>query len=209
MKKLVYLLAMPLLFTSAGLAKKHHWKVPCERVFVTGTQKREIAWALKGNGLKNNLYRNTCQEPVSDPSNADAILDIEYDEKIIEEHAAAVTLKRRTDAQNYYVTCRSDAAGYVCVDSEGYELDTSCKGANCTSSYGPSTYAVVDSLMQGLRNHIEKTMAWGYLFSVKDHKLLWKYESDTGAWSIDLGKYSACKHIWGTHFCKPPKALLP
>ena len=54
------------LFCPCSFAKKWNYDVPCQKVFVTGTQQHEIAWALKGQGLENNLYKNTCMQPVAE-----------------------------------------------------------------------------------------------------------------------------------------------
>ena len=69
-------LLLVLLCGSLSFGKKKDWDVPCQKVFVTGTQLHEICWALKGEGLKNNLYRQTCMYPVADAARADAILDM-------------------------------------------------------------------------------------------------------------------------------------
>ena len=100
--------------------------MPCHKVFVTGIQTHEIAWALQGGGLENHLYKKRCMQPVADESNADAILDVELDPQV-----AGTTEKRIRDRENavgtgnYWVSCSSDGRGSYCIDSTSYALETS------------------------------------------------------------------------------------
>ena len=203
------LLAFP--FAPTLQAKPKKWDIPCQKVFVTGTQIHEIEWALKGDGLDNNLYKSTCLEPVTEASKADAILDIELDPKV-----AGATEGRIQDRENaiasgnFWVSCNSDVRGSYCIDSSGYALQTSCNDYGCSSYYGPS---VAVTAMQAIGDAIsawaERSAGWGYLFSTRDHKLIWKYEGN-GQWHYDLTKYSECpKDPWHNGVtCKRPTKLL-
>jgi hypothetical protein len=174
-------------------------------------QAHEIAWALKGDGLKNNLYRKTCMQPVADAGSADAILDIEFDPQV-----AGATERRVRDRENavavgdFWVSCRSDSRGSYCIDSTGYALETSCNERGCSTYYGPNPVVPVLQLIgDALTAWVEKSSAWAYMFSAKDHKLIWKYEG-LGQWHYDLTKYSQCPKSAATYgqACKAPKKLL-
>jgi len=192
-------------------AKDKKWDVPCQKVFITGIQAHEISWALKGEGLQNNLYKRTCMQPVADASKADSILDIELDPAV-----AGTTEKRIRDrgnavnSGNYWVSCSSDRRGSYCIDSMGYSLETSCNAAGCSTYYGPDFgVSVLHLIGDALSAWVERSSAWAYMFSAKDHKLLWKYEG-LGQWHSDLSKYSQCPKKFGTYgaVCKSPKELL-
>jgi len=199
------LLAFPL------QAKDKKWEVPCQKVFVTGSQVHEIAWALKGDGLENNLYKKTCMQPVADASKADAILDVELDPKV-----ARTTEKRIRDRENavatgsFWVSCSSDSRGSYCIDSTGYALETSCNAHGCSTYYGPDVAGTALQLIgDALSAWSEQRSAWAFMFSAKDHKLIWKYEG-LGPWHDDLTKYSECPKSAATYgrTCKTPKKLL-
>lgn len=200
-----------LLFTGLLQAKDKKWDVPCQKVFVTGLQAHEIAWALKGEGLQNNLYKKTCMQPVMDASKADAILDIEIDPQI-----SGITEQRIRDreaavaGENFWVSCSSDNRGSYCIDSTGYALETSCNERGCSTYYGPDAVVTAMQLFgDALSAWIERTSAWAYMFSTKDHALIWKYEG-LGQWHDDLTKYSQCPRAASTYgrTCKKPKKLL-
>lgn len=214
MKKAAFAFAFVLIIllpTSPVHAKDRKWDVPCQKVFVTGVQRHEIAWALKGNGLENNLYKHTCMQPVTDASKADAILDVEPDPQI--EGMTEQRIRNRENAVasgNYWVSCNSDLRGSYCIDSTGYALETSCDARGCSTYYGQEPVLPVLQLIgDALYAKIERSSAWAYMFSAKDHKLLWKYEGD-GAWHFDLAKYSECPKKAGTYgaACRNPKSLL-
>jgi len=217
MKKIAIALLLVLYFCPFASGKKK-WVVPCQKVFLTGTQKHEIAWALRGDGLKNNLYKNTCQQPVSDPAEADAILDIEYDPKQVVDEAARERREfyRNTQSNDYSVICSSTMGHSYCRDSQGYALYTDCTDRGCSSYYGPDPvqeignvlFNVLDELSYKLDKHFEDTSAWGYMFSTKDHHMIWKYEGMVGTWHYDLTKYAQCQHPLGKPVCKKPTALL-
>lgn len=195
---------------AAKPASHKTWDVPCEKVFVTGTQLHEIAWALRGDGLDNNLYKRTCMQPVSDAKDADAILDIEIDPKLVP------NVNRNPDSAGYWVNCSSDARGSFCSDSAGYMLMTNCSARGCSSYYGPNPAIVLTQAVgDALRQWAGSTAAWGYLFSTKDHHLIWKYQG-VGQWHMDLTKYSECpkEHKFSQRGpgkqqpCKEPTKLL-
>ena len=192
-------------------AKDKKWDVPCQKVFIAGLQPHEIAWALKGDGLENNLLKKTCMQPVSDASKADAILDIELDPEI-----AGITEQRIRDRENavatgnFWVSCNSDSRGSYCIDSTGYSLETSCNERGCSSYYGPNLgITAVQLIGDAINAWVERSAAWAYMFSAKDHKLIWKYEG-LGQWHDDLTKYSECQRSASTYgrTCKKPKKLL-
>lgn len=213
MKSLTGLLIAVLCVGASASAKENpKWRVPCEKVFVTGTQKAAIAWALKGEGLKNRLYERTCQEPVPSPAQASAILDIEPDQNLVEANEEKAGIKRDTGDGSYFVTCSSSLSGYYCEDSDGYVLSASCVGQNCATYYGPDPLAQgLQALDQILEKHLLATDAWAYLFSTKDHKLLWKYEG-AGVWDFNLAKSSACRKNFGfgprSNVCKKAQISL-
>ena len=209
---LLLLLCCPLSF-----AKKWNYDVPCQKVFVTGTQQHEIRWALKGQGLNNNLYKETCLQPVADAAEADAILDIEFDPVAVAEqagrkHQIAAYYNRQTSLDSYWVSCWSDRNGSYCHDSAGYALSTSCSDRGCSSYYGPDASTLITDFIVNLGDmlldKLDNASAWGYLFSAKDHRLLWKYEGKAGTWHYDLTSYSRCPKKFGSPACKKPKALL-
>ena len=202
-----------LTLTTPAHAKEKKWDIPCQKVFVTGIQQHEIAWALKGEGLDNNLYKNTCMQPVSDASKADAILDIELDPEVAGNTERRI--QRRENAissGDFWVRCNSDKHGSYCIDSAGYALETSCTDTGCSSYYGPDPgIALVRAVGDVLTAWIEQSAGWAYLYSAKDHSLIWKYEGN-GQWHYDLTKYAQCPKRAGTYGqgpCKKPKALLP
>lgn len=189
MTKNVWLLAMLLATASAATARPR--TIPCERVFVTGTQTHEIAWALQGD----NLRRLTCMQPVRKPEEADAILDIEIDPK-----TSGMTERRIRDREdavasgNYWVDCRSDARGGYCLDSSGYALETACDSRGCSSYYGPSGPTVaLQAIGDALVSWSEQRSAWAYMFTSKGHELIWKYEG-VGTWRDDLQAHAQCQH---------------
>jgi hypothetical protein len=201
------------LATPSAHAKTKRWDITCQKVFVTGIQQHEIAWALKGEGLENNLYKNTCMQPVADASEADAILDIELDPEVAGNTERRI--QEREDAiksGEFWVHCNSDTNGSYCLDSAGYSLQTSCTETGCSTYYGPDPgVAFVHAVGDALSAWIERSAAWAYMYSVKDHSLIWKYEG-AGQWHFDLTKYAQCTKRAGTYGqgpCKKPKALLP
>ncbi len=215
MKKEIVITILGLLFGTLLdpplTAKDKKWDVPCQKVFVTGTQTHEIAWALKGDGLKNNLYKNTCMQPVANASDATAVLDIELDPQVV-----GMTEKRIRDRENavatgdFWVSCNSGNNGSYCIDSSGYALETSCNALGCSTYYGPdlavtSLHLIGDAIIA----RTELTSAWAYMFSAKGHKMIWKYEG-LGQWHYDLTKYSECPKSAATYgrTCKKPKELL-
>jgi hypothetical protein len=195
-------------------AKKKEAGVPCQRVFVTGSQAHEIAWALKGEGLKNNLYRTTCMQPVANASDADAILDVEPDPRL----EGPLMDKRLMARENsiasgdFWVSCNSTSSGSYCRDSMGYALETSCNERGCSSYYGPDISATIGDIVSILlQAWAVKVDAWAYLFSAKDHKLIWKYEGDGRRnWHGTLTDDSGCPKRTGTsgHACKAPTQFL-
>lgn len=192
-------------------ANHKKWDVPCQKVFVTGIQAHEIAWALQGEGLKNNLYKKTCMQPVEDASKADAILDIELDPKAVGMTQQRIR-NRETAVANgdFWVSCRSDPRGSYCIDSTGYSLETSCNARGCSSYYGPNLgVTAVQLIGDALSAWAERSSAWAYMYSAKDHALIWKYEG-LGTWHADLTKYSECPKSAATYgqTCKSPKKLL-
>jgi len=214
MKSLFLFVLSMLLFAVPACANNKKWDVPCQKVFVTGTQTHEIAWALTGEGLNNNLYRNTCMQPVSDASKADAILDVEIDPKVA--GATEARIRDRENAivsGNYWVSCSSNRNGSSCSDSTGNMLVTSCNTHGCSTYYGPNPLLVATNLLgDAISAWAERSAGWGYLYDAKDHHLIWKYEGN-GQWHADLATYSQCKKKagqWGPYqHCKTPTALLP
>jgi hypothetical protein len=207
---LMFAFALAVLSVAPLHAKEKKWDIPCQKVFVTGVQTHEIAWALKGAGIENNLYKSTCMQPVADAAKADAILDVEPDPQI-----AGMTedrIRRREAAVSsgdFWVSCNSDLRGSYCIDSTGYALETSCNERGCSSYYGQDpAISLLHVLGDALSAHLEQISAWAYMFSAKDHKLIWKYEG-AGAWHYDLTKYSECQKKFGPDApCKKPKSLL-
>lgn len=219
MKKVGSAVTLILLFAfvanSPVLGAQKKWDIPCQKVLVTGSQAHEIAWALTGDGLKNNLYKKTCMQPVSDASKADAILDIELDPKVSgnTEKRIDQRVQARESALvsgNFWVSCKSDMRGSYCIDSTGYSLETSCNESGCSTYYGPNpTLTLVQMIGDAITAWVERSAAWAYLFSTKDHTLIWKYEG-VGQWHDDLTKYSRCPRSAATYgrTCKAPKGLL-
>lgn len=140
-------------------ANLHGFRI--RNVYVSGSQYNGVVWAYK------HLSEATCMTPVEDPAKADAILDIE-----------PLTAARAPESNALLVTCRSDAGGSSCIDSDGNELDTSCSGSVCSSYYGPSPGVAA---LHGIADLIRS--AW-YESTVRlyttDHKLLWKSDGYKG-----------------------------
>lgn len=210
-------LMLSVLCIPAFARKRRKWPtVPCQKVFVTGSQVHEIAWALKGNGLENNLYKHTCLEPVPRPGAATAVLDLEWDPKFNPVGLAAQAAARRKEElenPDYFVTCSSFGGSVSCTDGEGNVLETNCDAAGyCTSYYGPGLGKLASELVDAWVMHLASTDAWVYLFSRQGHTLLYK---NTGqgmyGWWGTLSRNMGCKHkgIEWHHFCKAPTALLP
>ena len=115
---------------------------------------------------------------------------------------------RQPGSDGYWVNCSVDRRGSYCLDSNGYSLYTNCTASGCSSYYGPDPgLALINLVGSALVKSSDEAAGWAYLYSAKDHKLLWKYEG-LGPWHYDLAKYSECAHNWGTPVCKPPKKLL-
>jgi hypothetical protein len=173
-------------------------KIPCQKVFVTGEQKHEIAWALKGEGLKNKLYQRTCLEPVQDKSQATAILWLLYNPK----------LYPGKYAESMAGTCKSTWDALTCYGSNGKTWQVTCDGlGNCSSFYGQSSGNL-------LIDWVESSAALVFLYDVKTGRLLWSTgKSDGSTWNFDLAMAMECKK--GNAFsgrkneCTKRKALLP
>lgn len=210
------------LVPQAFSAKHKKWNVPCEKVFVTGAQTHEIAWALRGAGLKNNLYRHTCQEPVAKASEAAAILDLEFNPDFSPANLSKEQ-DERLDSPSYFVSCSTNGNGSFCSDSDGNILVTNCSDSGCSSYYGPNPISTaLDLVNAALTAHFARTSAWAYLFSAKHHRLLWKYAGIKGTtiftwksatWHDNLDWFSECpeRYHWPAGHpgaCKPPTSLL-
>jgi hypothetical protein len=180
MKMWIVLMGVALAASSA------HGQVKCEasiegfkihNVYIVGSWYSGVAWAYK------HIGEETCMNPVTDPSKADAILEI-----IGHNQAAA-----ESDPGPLTVTCQSSRSSSSCLDSDGNVLTVACSGDVCSSSYGPSlASAVLGSIAQALRN------AW-YQSEVRlyttDHKLIWKSDSAKGdswhdLWPDKLREYT-------------------
>jgi len=207
MKRAIALLVVLVGLAAPLQAKEKQWDIPCQKVFVTGIQAHEIAWALKGEGVENNLYKHTCMTPVSNVDDADAILDLELDQRM------AGQMERRIQAReaalsspDFWVSCSSSLRGSYCFDSRGYSLETYCNVSGCSSYYGPNPGIVLmQAIGDVLMAKLEASSAWAYMFTVKDHKLIWKFEGYS-PWHSDLAKYSQCPKKAGTYgqVCKKP-----
>ena len=215
MVKNIWIVVLALLAAMPAYAGGKKYDIPCQKVFITGTQTHEIAWALNGEGTDNNLYKHTCLEPVSKPEDAQAVLDIEMDPKIAGALDARLAARERAVQDGTYsVTCSSGARGASCSDSAGNISVVSCSSRGCSSYVGPNPLIVATNLIgDALVHWAEVSAGWGYLWNAKTHELIWKYEGD-GQWHADLTKYSECKKRskWGTapeNMCVPPNSLLP
>jgi hypothetical protein len=187
--------------------KRKKWDVPCQKVFVTGVQQHEIAWALKGEGINNNLYKNTCMTPVTNAADADAILDLEADPRMAGQTERRIAAREaEMSSPDFWVSCSSNASGSYCYDSRGYMLQTSCNDSGCSSYYGPNPGIVLVQAIGDLwMAKIEASAAWGYMWTAKDHRLIWKFEGYS-PWHYDLAKYSECDHkAHSGGACKKPK----
>ncbi len=218
MNKIGPVVALMLAAAGAAQAKNKGPQIPCEKVFVTGTQVHEITWALRGTGLQNNLYKYTCQEPVARVEDADAILDLEWDPKFSPQSLARdrreMLEEREKEMANgtVYVSCSSNAKGSVCTDSQGNMLESSCNSSGCSTYAGPnSLLAIVGALATSYTEHLAATEAFVYLFSARDHKLIWKDQS-IGTWWDDLGHRAACNKRGAFEMyhgsCKAPTRTL-
>jgi hypothetical protein len=213
------LVAIGISFALAAPANaKKKYDIPCEKVFITGTQTHEIAWALDGTGLKNNLYKHTCLEPVARPEDAQAILDIEIDPTVAASLDARIASRERAlEDGAYAVTCSSNINGAECSDSAGNISVVSCDARGCSSYYGPNPLVAVSNLIgDALVAWAGKSAAWAYLRDAKTHELQWQY-TGVGEWHDDIPQYSEChrrRKGWGTSFgpysviCAAPKKLL-
>jgi hypothetical protein len=159
--------------------------LPCQRVFVAGSQTYAIKWANK------NLFQKTCMAPVADPSLATAIL-------VLRPQPTSDDSAGTQDDANYWVNCSSFRGSIICNDSNGQTETTECYedrfgGVDC------STYS--GTMLSGFRDALEHAMtrnvANAYLYDAKTHKMIWKYEGTF--WDAQLMWDSACakKHRFG------------
>lgn len=134
------------------------------RVYIMGDQYNGVVWAYK------HLGEETCLNPTTDLSKADAILEVHR----------FWTPGSHTDASSLSVSCVSKSGTTSCQDSAGNELTVSCGGGTCTSYYGPSLYSVVSSAFDSwISTRWFESEARIY---TTDHKLLWTSESQKGDW---------------------------
>lgn len=186
-------------------------RIPCQTIFVTGTQPYAIAWANK------NLAKDTdnCLVPVASPSGAAAILLLRADPKLVVNAKAA-----SPQPGPVWASCASGAAGVHCFDSGGNVLDVDCwpapGGVSCTSYYGPNPAVAIAQLLYALMaRHLARTAALGVLYQRSSRRILWRFGgagarnmfSVRGTWNGSIEASSACPKRWGTYgkYCKRAK----
>lgn len=136
-------------------------------VYITGNHYNGVIWAYK------HIAEATCLTPVTDPTKADAILEVIPNTSAPTPQDGPLT-----------VSCTSSGASSSCIDSEGNELSIDCYKGVCSSYYGPSpAYEMLHALGEWVRN------AW-YQSEVRiytpDHKLVWKSEHLKGDHWYDM-----------------------
>jgi hypothetical protein len=187
-------------------------KVPCQKVFVTGTQAYAVAWANK------NLAEKTddCIIPVASTGEAEAILVLNCNPKLVGAADYPVCpgkpSEQGAESSDFYVTCNSVGGFETCEDSDGNEYYSDCfwnrfGGISCSFGSGPSP---LHALSAALATALLKNSAWAYLFDKGTHKLLWSYKG-TGVWSGGIELDADCKHrvfqLVGPRFCKKGKPM--
>lgn len=200
------------LFAAVPAFAKHAAKIPCQPVFVTGTQPFAIAWANK------NLARDTdnCLVPVASPSAARAILVLRPDSRLTPPAAPP-----NPQPTSFWATCASAGGSINCVDADGNVLDVNCwpgggGGVSCASYYGPNPVVAVSRLLYALtERHLARTVALGVLYLRANRHVLWHFDgagvhnmfSVYGTWNGSIEASSACPKRWGTYgkYCKRAK----
>jgi hypothetical protein len=168
MKKRVLL---SLLLAVLATAAQAHALAKCEAnvngyristVYVAGNHYNGVVWAYK------HLSEETCLTPVTDPSKADAILEIVNN-----------PMPDRGPSDYLSVSCSSGLSSTSCLDSDGNELTVDCdRRGNCSSYYGPSPgVALGHALSEWVHNASYQGEARLY---TRDHKLIWKSENQKG-----------------------------
>jgi hypothetical protein len=170
---------------------------PCVRkVFVTGHQVHAIAWANK------HLAKETCMIPVDRIEDAEAILELEPDPKII----GPVIPQVKHSSDDFWVNCSSDSKGSYCSDSEGNLLETNCSyGRNreivCSSYYGPNPARAVGQVGYALMYKLFlQNVALAYVYD-RNHHLLWSF-TGRKPWETALAQGMKC--LRGSHMTGYP-----
>jgi len=165
------------------------------KVYITGLNLGQVEWAYKNFGEQGQL----CEKPVSTPEEADAILRIDPAFKNEEESSG----KYETPI---WVNCQSSRNSTSCLDSAGYESDTSCStdrrgNVSCTSTYGPSMAAAV---LDVLRSAARGSFVIVSLYTKDGKSQIWHSEDSTliHTWAYDLSKHVGCaqQKCPATHF---------
>ena len=134
-------------------------------VYIIGSQPNGVAWAYK------HIGEATCLTPVTDPTKADAILEI------VPNGIPSPAPGTPRDAP-LSISCSSSGGSSTCLDSDGNELTVDCGRNGCISYYGPSpALLVLHSLKEWANNAWYQSEA--RLFT-QDHKLIWKSEDQKG-----------------------------
>jgi len=134
-------------------------------VYIMGDQYNGVVWAYK------HVSEETCLTPTTDPSKADAILEVHR----------IWTPGSHADTMPLSVSCFSSGETSTCTDSTGNALTVSCVGSVCTSYYGPDIAAALSSAFDAwISTRWYESDAKLY---TADHKLLWRSEDQKGDWA--------------------------